>query len=1301
MYRKINILFVITFVIFFLTIEVSLGQAIICEYYNTNDGSPQKPKGEFLEMIITEDNVSLIGYQLRDNAMSGNWQPAYTFNSHPLWSNLRSGTIIVIYFNDFVPNKDVDKSDGLLQVNLEDTQLFTFTGGNKNYSMNVAETGDLIALQNGSGGLVHCIGHTPSSGDVYDVFKNLPSQKVCHNTNMNTNQSVIVTPGGHINDYNTGAYGTKTELTYDPTPGFPNTSFCSDYWRSIREPDWMDAKFNAIRTHRIDSIELVWNPSKDDPTYAGYILLRTEGKGWTPEIVPLDGTKYSIGSMLGHAIVIDYIDDLTESEYLDENDINCDTDYYYFLYAYKFEDDPSKPEDAHGTSYNTTNYAASGKIRIDGPYSPEIYTENNEKSICEGDSVIIRLKNPGKYDDCTMFWIDDETLLTTETEDKLVVKSGGRYSIVVENEKGCPKFSNFVNLKLLMEPRVWFENEKGSKFSQDTTLFFCKDDLPVLNAESAVAYDSIVWYKDGDFFAKNEDNKQINSSGVYSLAAFDEECVGYSVDIAINIMNVRFRFSEDSLFFDADSDPVKKLIITNQDDSPLPIKKSDISMPPGFEITKPLSDEFIIPAKDFIEIEITFTSEDPVLVEGIFYFSAPCDANAEIKLTGRKKDNENAYPVLNIDELDFGVLPTCKSHTETIILSLAVDEYCLIKSFKANPDGFGVAFSKSLPYDLQEGDLEVSVVFNGVTEKIYNETIEIEYSIYDEDRTISFDVSGEKTKPILTLHDNSISFQFDIEGCDSYKDTTITVSNNQEYEIQIKDNFFVKHIKFTDLPQTIASGETKEIAVRLKSGTYPPASFKTQPCYMDIDKPIEVDISSVAPNLVFDLETDTLDFGLINSCDDLTYNATILLSSNGVKSKIYKIENFNSHFFTTGVSAGDSLHKIEELGVTFEGSYEGKYLDSIVCMIEPCEVRKIVYLKAETFEPSPPIIDRDTIDFGIIEVGSKSIPIGVLIDNSELDGERLTVLDFANLKPPFFMVNGELPYELAHGASVDYFFDYAPNKESDLDTCTIFVSYDSSCDYIQKIFLKGAAYSAKLQSKVEIKVDSITEATVNRREDVNVYISRLNDVKFEDCSIKSMQTVFEYDSSVIYVQEVMKSKLNEKAIENLKWQEISPSRIRVDLTMSDTEILHEGELVNISFLPLLSDSMFTKFSPIETVIVSDTAEFELIEINGEIKVKPVCDLGEKNIVFRSDMNMIELDESRVNEMKVTIYIHQSSLTNVRLYSLTGQMVSEVCSDFLECGVYNYQLEVGNLPRGCYFLQFDAKNTNETYKILLK
>jgi len=94
--------------------------AVISEYFNRT----ATPEGEWTEILITGENVNLIGCTLRDNSESGDWQGGVRFKDIPLWQNLRKGTIIVVWHRATGAIKDINPADGYLEVNAEDDNLF-------------------------------------------------------------------------------------------------------------------------------------------------------------------------------------------------------------------------------------------------------------------------------------------------------------------------------------------------------------------------------------------------------------------------------------------------------------------------------------------------------------------------------------------------------------------------------------------------------------------------------------------------------------------------------------------------------------------------------------------------------------------------------------------------------------------------------------------------------------------------------------------------------------------------------------------------------------------------------------------------------------------------------------------------------------------------------------------------------------------------------------------------------------------------------------------------------------------------
>lgn len=95
---------------------------------------------QYIELLVTEDDLDLVHYKFGDtygnygNTLADGFPMAgYTFFSekkrftnNPLWQNLKSGTIIVIYLDDVTPpgGNDVDKSDGFIRVGAQNTTYF-------------------------------------------------------------------------------------------------------------------------------------------------------------------------------------------------------------------------------------------------------------------------------------------------------------------------------------------------------------------------------------------------------------------------------------------------------------------------------------------------------------------------------------------------------------------------------------------------------------------------------------------------------------------------------------------------------------------------------------------------------------------------------------------------------------------------------------------------------------------------------------------------------------------------------------------------------------------------------------------------------------------------------------------------------------------------------------------------------------------------------------------------------------------------------------------------------------------------
>jgi hypothetical protein len=123
--RILTVIFLLLF-----TRTVFSQEIVINEYFNSDD-----QRDEWTELVVVKDNLDLRGWFLGDNNTgTSSWQPKIEFKDHPLWNNLRAGTVIVIDHaaNDTEcgNNNDSDKSDGFIRVCCRNTTYFT--GGTSN-----------------------------------------------------------------------------------------------------------------------------------------------------------------------------------------------------------------------------------------------------------------------------------------------------------------------------------------------------------------------------------------------------------------------------------------------------------------------------------------------------------------------------------------------------------------------------------------------------------------------------------------------------------------------------------------------------------------------------------------------------------------------------------------------------------------------------------------------------------------------------------------------------------------------------------------------------------------------------------------------------------------------------------------------------------------------------------------------------------------------------------------------------------------------------------------------------------------
>jgi gliding motility-associated-like protein len=109
----------------------------------------------------------------------------------------------------------------------------------------------------------------------------------------------------------------------------------------------------------------------------------------------------------------------------------------------------------------------------------------NKLGFCEGDSAILISSPSDNYQ-----WYKDGVLIPGINTQKLVVKSGGSYTVVLKNSYGCISApANSVNITMYNLPA-------RPVIEADGVLKICKDDIRVLSIKLS-AGGSVQWFKNG------------------------------------------------------------------------------------------------------------------------------------------------------------------------------------------------------------------------------------------------------------------------------------------------------------------------------------------------------------------------------------------------------------------------------------------------------------------------------------------------------------------------------------------------------------------------------------------------------------------------------------------------------------------------------------------------------------------------------------------------------------------------------------------------------------------------------------
>lgn len=1319
--KKLFLLIVINLCI---VISAKAQNAVVSEVFYSGG-----PSNEWTEMLVISDNVSLVGYSIRDNSGDRGWQGGVRFKDVDLWKNLRAGTVIIINHRGSVI--DDQKADGYIEIGAESTYYFDQfnapgVGGDwaVGGSLDLNSSYDMVQLRDQLDQHVHCLGYI--GGQIGDNYDTIPKPNIFFNQGISQNSSVKVSPGLNLSNYLAGLspaniIGSSTSGSV--TKGLPNKRNSTDYqnqsyWRELRQPVWTNPGIIDTRiVNNFSSVELTWNAAStfSDPN-EGYMIVRFVENN-NIELTIEDGKIYNVGKQFGPYKIIGYVETLTKHEFLDDftdgENFECGKKYAYRVYAYRYREsdiedhrlqyDFPDPRNARGRQYNETSFASSYAIIKEIPPTPTINTTIGQTQFCSNVDVKLEsdLQDVQKYN--YEWYSSDDGQIAGIGYSIILDKAGTYWLTIIDKSSGCTSKSNEIKIEILQAPNAFIRNPTDNKtFNRDTTIQICQGNNIDLQGLSIPSGQNITfrWTKDGSDYTANND-VSITESGVYKfIAESGGLCPDTSVKLTVIVINPDFNVSESILLFDADNSPENEFIITNNSDSDLILNKSDIVTTPlnNFQVISPTVFPIIIPAKGNITVRLKFSLVGfGTDIKGRITISTACNLSKSVDLVGKRVDVGVTRLDPNVRDLDLGIRASlCPEDPQAIdsisFLSSGKDDLFVTKprfltsnfSFVSNvfdatnvisvkPGGTFSAYVKietNIPGDYTD-TLIVAYLAKGKTDSTYTK-VSIKLKIYDPSMSVIsklIDVSNEVT-------------------CKKTLDTFIVVSNPSITDITLNKDIIDPRVSISDiLPKVIESGKTDTIYVKFNFTDTAPFSFNIfyeNPCELISDS---ITINPPSLNLDVTLSESIIDFGIINNCITtgiVVKTSTVNASSEGafIGEMLYNGTQISSSLFKDKIfDQGSTSFDVRVLA-----NASGVIRDSIVFVVEPCGEVYVIQITGERLTPKEPVFSGISIDFGtdnILIAGRRTLT--VVNENSNLE----LVLDSINVPMPFELIShskADFPIVIPASGVLDLELEY---KRLSIGKPTLLLNayFSKPCKDNFEFIVRGVTVDDRI---VSLKASLPAAETIKLGSEKRLPITMEFDPDYSiaDIGLRSMAFHLTYD----YINLNLRTALTGPAINSptsmINFDDSQAGKLILTLNITNPDRITNGDLLFVTVKPLLGDALQTQII-LDSVVVSSTMTTKVETNESDITIIGDCDLEGRLLAVSGAVNITVRGSESSSSIKIDYSTISDEKTKITLYNNAGEVVDIIKDEFAKPGDYSVAYDTSKLSSGVY--NFVLKN----------
>ena len=725
------------------------------------------------------------------------------------------------------------------------------------------------------------------------------------------------------------------------------------------------------------------------------------------------------------------------------------------------------------------------------------------------------------------------------------------------------------------------------------------------------------------------------------------------------------------------------ITLYNRGNAPLPVALPVLSVGGQFVVASPAF-PLVIPPRDSVKVTVRFapTAEgihtDTLLFQG-------CSDTLRVPLRGRRKSGAyiDAIPADSVRMLCAPKLPDTlrveirntgdqpMTITDGNIIGDAASEFGLITSVAGVTIPPGASITVTViytPAGAGARQASLRIVSNAVDDPLLLIPFDVRNDVIRLDALDgALDLGGrllcDGNPPEVVRFVNRGNLPVDAITATLGSDSTGTVSPGSFGAVAVGDTIELMLQLGPDMPRDVADTITVSV----------------MPCGDTLRIPVRARRLEAA----FDVARDTIDFGMLMRCDSLREIALPLHNRGDVADSI-AIDHLPA---VPGLAIVDPVPvltigagKDDSLLVRYVPVADGRFLDSIVMISQPCAIRRVVVVRGE-YESAVPSLSADSIDFGTSVIGAPSRRTVTIVNHSSVP-RSFGALAMPGIDSIVRAIRPAGAFTIPPGDSVEIELEYLPKYASDsLDTAMLIVE-TAPCSDPLRVALRGVTRQEVQTAKLSWQNGSTlvgTETILYLRIDSTVPQGQLDTFR--------LITTLRYNASLF----------SPRGVTSLAGLKISTTGDRVVagqryLTFDVLGVFPQtGPIVELRVLATLGDTDRTPLV-VEDVLLSRVPSGTPITLSdtadGEFQTLGLCPFGPSRFVAPTT-GMFRLEGGRPNPIAGSATIEfetvENGPTSLRLLDARGRDVGTLLEGDILPGIYQAQLDASMLPSGSYWL----------------